>query len=129
MVPMGMQYQPTVESAESIWRKQAEQQFYEVGMAIADTYHNKVVWLWEKGYQTEWEHKGVSEITQWLSYSQPITYLEITVNYWDPDDQNPFDGRNSPLPRNSSVCVSPGWTHTHNSGHVRSSRRHVDETV
>ena len=30
-IPMGMQYQPTVESAEDVLKKQAELQFYEVG--------------------------------------------------------------------------------------------------
>ena len=80
--------------------------------AISDTYHNKVVWLWGKGYQTEWEqgywYKGDSIITQWLSRAQARTYLEITIDYWDPDEekmverpyrnQNPFDGRNRVQP-------------------------------
>ena len=90
-IPMGMQYQPTVESAEDVLKKQAELQFYEVGVAISDTYNYKTVWIWKKGYQTEWEqgywYRGQSVITQWLSYSQARTYLEVTVKYWDPDEE------------------------------------------
>ena len=83
-----------------------------MGVAISDTYNYKTVWIWKKGYQTEWEqgywYRGQSVITAWLSRSNARTYLEVTVKYWDPDEekiverpyrnQNPFDGSNKIQP-------------------------------